>query len=332
MPIAGGQVFEVRFYVDGKYRPQNPFKFFGKGTITIEPDFVTVSGRRYRVIGSGKPETHRLRMVDIVNVRTDGKSMWFDVLGVKTDVTIGFGVPDAPAIEQLLELLPRRQTDDFAIAQAEQEVFHDRIDQLTPSTPVIWVLLALNVLIFVLMQLSPASRGSPGAQSMQLVLWGSNAGPLTLHGQWWRLMTSMFLHGGLLHIGFNMLALWQAGRLVERMFGSARFLALYMIAGVCGSLASVLWNPHVNSVGASGAIFGIIGGLLAFIGRSDSGVPATVGRDLRGSLSGFLLFNIVAGFVYPHTDNAAHLGGLAGGYLAGHLLARSLHVATQRQA
>jgi membrane associated rhomboid family serine protease len=142
----------------------------------------------------------------------------------------------------------------------------------------------------------------------------------------------MFLHGGLLHIGFNMLALWQAGRLVERMFGSARFLALYMIAGVCGSLASVLWNPHVNSVGASGAIFGIIGGLLAFIGRSDSGVPATVGRDLRGSLTGFLLFNIVAGFVYPHTDNAAHLGGLAGGYLAGHLLARSLHVATQRQA
>jgi rhomboid protease GluP len=130
---------------------------------------------------------------------------------------------------------------------------------------------------------------------------------------------------------FNMGALWQAGQLVERMFGSARFLALYMVAGVCGSVASVLWNPHVNSVGASGAIFGIIGGLLAFIQRPDSGVPGTVVKDLRGSLGGFLLFNIGAGLVYPHTDNAAHLGGLAGGYLAGYLLARSLHMPGERQ-
>jgi rhomboid protease GluP len=332
MPVAGGEVFEVKFYVDGRYRPENPFKFFGSGTIAIESDFVTVSGRRYQFIGNGRPETQRLRVVDIVNVRTDGKSMWFDVLGVKKDVTIGFGVPDPAAVERLLALLPNRQTEEFAIAHADHEVFHDRIDQLSPRTPAIWVLLTLNILVFALMQLDPTGRGSPLAQSFQLVRWGSNAGQLTLHGQWWRLVSSMFLHGGLLHIAFNMFALWQVGRLVERMFGSARFVALYMAAGVCGSLASVLWNPHVNSVGASGAIFGIIGGLLAFIGRSDSGVPATIVKDLRGSLTGFLLFNIGAGFVYPHTDNAAHLGGLLGGYLAGHLLARSLDVPARRQA
>jgi membrane associated rhomboid family serine protease len=87
----------------------------------------------------------------------------------------------------------------------------------------------------------------------------------------------------------------------------------------------------VNSVGASGAIFGIIGGLLAFIGRDNSGVPQTVVRDLRGSIGPFLLFNLSAGFIYPHTDNAAHLGGLAGGWLAGHLLARSLHLPGQRR-
>jgi rhomboid protease GluP len=330
--MAGGEVFEVRFYADGKYRPQNPYNFFGDGSIEIEQDFVTLSGRRYRVIGSGNPETHRLRTVDIVNVRTDGRTVWFDVLGVKEDMTVGFGVPDRATAERLLALLPHRLTEEFAIAQAEQEVFHDRIDRLSPSTPVIWVLLTLNILIFALMQLEPIGRGSPVAESLQLVRWGSNAGPYTLHGQWWRLVTSMFLHGGLLHIAFNMFALWQVGRLVERMFGSARFLALYMIAGVCGSLASVLWNPYVNSVGASGAIFGIIGGLLAFIGRADSGVPATIVKDLRGSLTGFLLFNISAGFIYPHTDNAAHLGGLVGGYLAGHLLARSLHTPAQRRA
>jgi len=129
-----------------------------------------------------------------------------------------------------------------------------------------------------------------------------------------------------LHLGFNMFALFQVGRLVERIFGSLRFTGLYLLSGLAGSLASVLWNHHVNSVGASGAVFGIIGGLLAFIGRENSGVPPTVVQDLRGSIFPFLLFNIAAGFAYPHTDNAAHLGGLAGGWLAGHLLARSLHV------
>jgi rhomboid protease GluP len=142
----------------------------------------------------------------------------------------------------------------------------------------------------------------------------------------------MFLHGSLLHIAFNMLALWQAGQLVERLFGSLRFATLYMIAGVCGSLASVLWNPHVNSVGASGAIFGILGGLLAFIRREDSGVPQTIVKELRASVLPFLLFNLTAGFLYPHTDNAAHLGGLVGGFLAGHLLARSLHVPEPHRA
>jgi membrane associated rhomboid family serine protease len=163
-------------------------------------------------------------------------------------------------------------------------------------------------------------------RSIQLVAWGSNFGRLTLGGQWWRLVTSTFLHGSLLHLLFNMVVLWQAGRLAERIFGSLRFSGLYLIAGVAGSLGSVLWNPHVNSVGASGAIFGIVGGLLAFIRRENSGVPPTVVADLRASLLPFLLFNIVAGFLYPHTDNAAHIGGLAGGFLAGFVLARSLHV------
>jgi rhomboid protease GluP len=131
-----------------------------------------------------------------------------------------------------------------------------------------------------------------------------------------------------------MIALWQVGQLVERLFGSLRFVALYLVAGLCASIASVtwsvLWQSPANSVGASGAIFGIVGGLFAFMRRENSGVPPTVVNDLRGSLLPFLVFNLAAGFLYPHTDNAAHIGGLVGGWLAGHVLARSLHVPAER--
>jgi rhomboid protease GluP len=324
----------------------NPFYFKGTGQVIVEQDFVRVSGKTRRSLRLPTRAEHRLRMVDIVNVHTDGKYLTFHVLGVRENLVIDVSTPDPATAERLAALLPQRRTEDFAIAHAEREEFHDRIDYWSPSTPVIWGLLTLNIGIYFLMWL--VRRGVSGrtlgsmmgwgwnskidaiVRSYQLIEWGSNVGSRTLQGEWWRMVTSLFLHGSLLHLLFNMIALWQVGQLVERLFGSLRFAALYLIAGVCGSLASVLWNPQVNSVGASGAIFGIVGGLLAFTLRENSGVPPTVVNDLRGSLFPFLVFNLAAGFLYPHTDNAAHLGGLAGGWLAGHLLARSLHVPADR--
>ena len=341
--MAGANVFKLRFYMAGSNWPTNPFQYRGKGTIEIGQDFVILRGSRHRSFRMPRREEQRLRMVDIVNVVASGSDVWFDVLGVKEDLTIGFSVEDAATADRIVALLPARQTASFAEAHAEQEVFHDRIDYWTPSTPVIWGLLAANIGIFALMWLARQRyqtflegplrqlfalnpNASALLQAQQLVDWGSNYGRLTLKGEWWRLFTSMFLHGSIWHIGFNMLALWQVGQVTERIFGSARFVGLYLLAGLSGSLASVLWNPHVNSVGASGAIFGVIGGLLAFLGRKDSGVPPTVVKDLRGSMVPFLLFSLWMGFIYPHTDNAAHIGGLIGGWLAGHLLARSIHL------
>jgi rhomboid protease GluP len=332
--MPGSDVFEVRFHAGGANWPANPFRFRGKGQLAIEPDFVLVRGSSHRSFRFPKREEHRLRKVDIVNVRLDGRDLRFDVLGVRETLTVGCSAADAQAAKAIAALLPARQTDAFAVAHAEREEFHDRIDYWSPSTPVTWTLLALNIGIFLLMWWQRRSVVDPAGvfESLQLVTWGSNVGRLTLGGEWWRLFTSMFLHGSLLHLGFNMLVLYQAGQLAERIFGSLRFTGLYLIAGLCGSLGSVLWNPQVNSVGASGALFGLVGGLLAFIRREHSGVPPTVVKDLQGSLLPFLLFNLWAGFIYPHTDNAAHIGGLVGGWLAGHLLARSLHVPNQRTA
>jgi membrane associated rhomboid family serine protease len=339
-----GSVFDVRFHYGRRSWPTNPFRFTGAGQVAIETDFVHVRGTSQRSFRFPKREEHRVRKVDIVNVRTEAEDVIFDVVGVDDLRELGFCAADRTSAARIAALLPTRQTEAFAVAHAEREVFHDRIDYWSPSTPLLWILLAVNVGIYLWMW--EQRRGVAGIpwyymigwgggieallRSQQLVFWGSNVGRLTLHGQPWRLFTSMFLHGSLLHLGFNMLALWQVGAMVERIFGSMRFAVLYLLSGLAGSLASVLWNPHVNSVGASGAIFGIIGGLLAFIGRPSSGVPPTVVQNLRGSILPFLLFNIVAGFLYPHTDNAAHIGGLAGGWLAGHLLARPLHVPGQR--
>jgi|GEM_PF-982972 len=382
----GLQNFDVRFYRGGANWPYNPFHFQGEGRLALEPDFLVLHGSCHRSFRFPKREQQRLRMADIVNVRTSGEDVIFDVAGVDGKQEVGFSTGARKNAETIAALLPARCTPDFdPKPHLEREVFNDRIDYWSPSTPVINTLLAANVAIFVLMWLERQGFGAgwfkplpgwssaaalqghlllwkqgllnvvaapkwqlplasftgwgpelfPSLLQAQLVKWGSNVPRMTLGaGEWWRLWTSAFLHGNLLHLAMNMFALWQAGQLVERIFGSLRFTGLYLLAALGGSLGSLLWglvsHHPVNSVGASGAIFGIIGGLFAFIGREHSGVPPTVVRDLRSSVAPFLLFNIGAGFLYPHTDNAAHIGGLVGGWLAGHLLARSLHVPGQR--
>ncbi|MGZ3184893.1 MAG: rhomboid family intramembrane serine protease [Telluria sp.] len=316
-------VFHVRFH---NRNPGNAYALKGAGRILVEQDFVTIEGKARRSFRLAQARSERLRMVDIVNVWSDGSQFVFDVQRVGGMDSVGCTVDTPEAARALMALLPARQTAEYAIEQAERDLFHERIDYHSQSSPVMWTLVAANSVIFLLMWMKGVFSGTPSQTAQGLIAWGSNAGVLTLHGQWWRLVTSMFLHGGWPHILFNMVALVQVGALVERMFGSVRFLAVYLVAGICGGLASVMWNANVNSVGASGAIFGIMGGLLAFILKPDSGVPMTIVKALRSSATGFLIFNIFAGIVYPHTDNAAHLGGLAGGFLAGLLLARSLHI------
>ncbi len=346
--MGSSTVFAVRFYTAGAKWPSNPFRFRGEGSCEIEADFVFLRGASQRSFRLPRREEHKLRKVDIINAYANGQDVWFDVVGVKETVTVGFSVADRATAARIVALLPTRQSETFVREHEENEVFHDRIDYWSPSTPVIWGLLTANIGIFALMWLARQRyqaelvgplrelfalqpNASAALHAFQLVDWGSNVGRLTRGGQWWRLVSSMFLHGSFWHLLFNMIALWQVGRLTERIFGSPRFVALYFLAGISGSIASVLWNPHVNSVGASGAIFGVIGGLLAFLGRANSGVPPTVVSELRSSLVPFLLFSLWMGFVYPHTDNAAHIGGLVGGWLAGHLLARSIHLPEQRQ-
>jgi len=188
-----------------------------------------------------------------------------------------------------------------------------------------WLTRALagaNVLVFVAMAVAGAGVLHP--EALVHIAWGSNFAPLTVDGEWWRLATSTFVHFGVLHLLFNMWVLWSTGGLVERLFGHARFAAIYAAAGVVGSLASVTWNPLVNSAGASGAIFGLIGAQLAFFLRGGHRIPAEVIRAQRASILGFIAYAVIFGLTVPGIDNAAHVGGLACGFCMGWLLARPL--------
>jgi len=197
--------------------------------------------------------------------------------------------------------------------------------QTAPSASRPWctrALVAANVAVFLLTALG--GGGLLQADGERFIGWGSNFAPLTAAGEWWRLATAMFLHFGLVHLLFNAWALWVIGSLVERLYGHARFAAIYAVAGLAGGLASMTWNPLANSAGASGAIFGIIGAQLAFFMRGGHLLPATVVRAQRNSTLAFIAYAVVFGFVVPGIDNAAHFGGLAAGFALGWLLTRPL--------
>ncbi len=185
--------------------------------------------------------------------------------------------------------------------------------------------------VFVGMALSGVSLWEP--TTAQLIPWGANYAIGTLGGQWWRLLTYMFVHAGVIHIGLNMWVFWSLGRVCEEVFGRIPFLLVYLLTGVGAGLASLLWHPGVVSVGASGAIFGIAGALFSSLYLKNREVPTGFLRAHVSSIGTFILYNLIFGFILPFVDNAAHVGGLITGVVIGALLPRSaLTVRTHRGA
>jgi rhomboid protease GluP len=193
---------------------------------------------------------------------------------------------------------------------------------LTPRTFVTPTIVGINVAIFLVMVACGMHFVQPDVHG--LLRWGANYGPKTINGQWWRLLTCTFLHIGVLHLGFNMLVLWDAGRLAERLLGNAGFLLVYLLCGLAGSLASLWWHPGIVSAGASGAIFGVYGALLGFLALRRDTIPFEVLKGLRSSAFVFLIYNVFFGLTVPGIDMAAHLGGLAAGFVCGLAMSQPL--------
>jgi membrane associated rhomboid family serine protease len=187
-----------------------------------------------------------------------------------------------------------------------------------PSFPVTTLFLGTSLAVFAgMMYFGVTSGGS----TERLIRWGANYGPLTLHGQWWRLFTSMFLHTGIFHLLVNMWCLWNLGRLAELHLGRTSFALIYVGTGLAGGLASLLWHPNIVSAGASGAIFGIAGTLISAVRLGAISVPGKELTRYMGSLIPFVIYNLFLGAVVPFIDNAAHVGGLVAGLVFGSFLA-----------
>jgi rhomboid protease GluP len=177
-----------------------------------------------------------------------------------------------------------------------------------------WVLLGLILATFLLETLAGGST-----QIDVLVQLGAKVTALVAAGEYWRLFTSMFLHIGLLHLAFNSYALVVIGADLERLLGTGRFLVLYLLSGLFGSLASYAFSTGI-SAGASGAIFGLIGGLAAFFALHRQQLGAW-GKQRLANIAFLIVLNLFFGFTQRGIDNIAHIGGLLSGLALGWALA-----------
>ena len=211
------------------------------------------------------------------------------------------------------------QLKDALKRDAESETFDEALRARTPRALVTPALVTLNAAIFLLMLFGAGSFSDPET----LIGWGGSFGPRTTNGEWWRLVTAMFVHSGMLHLLVNIAALFQVGLILERLVGRLTFAAVYITAGVFAGLLSLSAYPLTLSTGASGAVFGVYGLLLAsciwgLLDRSGVAIPLVALKRLGPAAGVFLLYNMASESV----PIAAELVGFVAGLISGLVLAR----------
>jgi len=221
---------------------------------------------------------------------------------------------DSHYCENCMQLLQQDPFAFFPVRPLEKSRFN-----LTP-----WFI-ASNVLVFVFMAWKGVSPIFPSAED--LFHLGANYGPATVGaGEWWRLVTSNWLHGGILHIAMNMWCLWVLGRECEFFYSTFDFISLYFLAGISSALLSVAVHPMGLSVGASGVVFGLAGVIIMTVNQR--GVKRFMPPDVRKSITNSTLrfagINLLIGAALPVVDNAGHIGGLLAGLALGATMGRRL--------
>jgi len=215
-------------------------------------------------------------------------------------------VPSCPRCETIFP-----DAEQLAAQQATEYSFLSAL--FTRANPVTMIFIGINVGMYVLMCFAGGIAVTSVNPSV-LVGFGAKQNALIVNQhQYWRLITSMFIHIGIIHLLFNNYALWIIGQEIERIYGSARFVVLYFLTGVIGSLGSFYFNPNATSAGASGAIFGLFGAMATFAFRYRSEIPPRLSQDIKRRVLPLIGVNLIIGFSVGFVDNAAHIGGLLSG-------------------
>ncbi len=227
------------------------------------------------------------------------------------------------AIEKNMLAVEELKINTIQVAEQEQkdaEEMNRLMNSSGSNLYVTYTIIAINLLVFVLMVINGA--GIFGENSLVHIKWGSNFKPLTLSGDWWRLLTCTFIHFGIIHVAMNMYCLYSAGIFLEPMLGKLRYITAYLCTGVLASLTSLWWHDQpINSAGASGAVFGIYGVFLALL--TTNLIPKKVRDGLLKSIGLFVVYNLAFG-LKSGIDNAAHIGGLLSGLIIGYAYAYSI--------
>jgi rhomboid protease GluP len=302
-------------------------------------------GKRRNSLVSGPPRCHSLDYAALPeNIQRQRIGSGID-LGQRRSITLNGTIPLRDALITFLgtvRSLARNETVDpkfsereraharwvwprVAAANAEVQALqaeiraYDRRTRVASRSVVTPIITMACAFVYLAMIATGSSPLTPTTR--QLIEWGANFGPSVIFdNQVWRLFTAMFVHIGLVHIIMNMFCLVSAGPLVERFFGHLGFAVLYVLSGIGGSMASLWVHPALVSAGASGAIFGIFGGLVGFLAIRHRDVPPAVLKPMRGGATTFIAYNTIFSAFVPGIDMAAHLGGLAIGFVCGVLL------------
>ncbi|WP_414450769.1 rhomboid family intramembrane serine protease [Burkholderia sp. 22PA0099] len=321
----------IRFSVqprphDSLRRPRHE-GFPGRGTLSFEANGAGLSldGQSGGLFNTA-PFHLAIPRAQIFDASSAGKRVFFDLHTPDGVLSVVLLAADADSAAWIAGRLPMQVTSAFSTELDAHARYADRM-HAQPVAWATWGLIALNLLLYAAMVASGVSPLKPEVPAM--IAWGANYGPDTLDGDWWRLLTGAFEHFGAVHLAVNMLVLARFGPLAERLYGSQRFVALYLFAGVFASMTSVTWDAMQCSAGASGAILGVFGAVLAYLLRRRRELPALVHDHQRALALGFVAYCLYNGFTHPMIDNAAHLGGLVAGFAVGLALAPPLDTTTR---
>ncbi len=208
---------------------------------------------------------------------------------------------DANGLEYFIKVTDNINQKNESKSKIAEKIFSFKKPIVTYS------LIFICILVFILMYV----LGNGSTDNYTLLVFGANVDTLTKNGDYYRLFTSMFLHIGILHLLCNMYSLYIIGKEVENVFGKVKYLIIYLLSGIAGSILSLAFNHNTICAGASGAIFGLLGALLYFGYYYRTYLGATLTR----SIIPVIVLNLIIGFTSSGIDNAAHIGGLVGGIL-----------------